>query len=82
MPGEAGVDEPGGRVGEQPSRPSDDLPSSRPARLSDRETTSNVEPSTNSPGCRTNGLVAVDLDERGQVVLLDLRVDVRVAVSC
>ena len=36
-----------------PSRPSDDLPSSRPASESERVTLSNVEPRTNSPGCRT-----------------------------
>ena len=38
-----------------PSRPSEDLPSSRAARSSGSVTTSSVEPSTNSPGCSTNG---------------------------
>src|SRR5258708_2721051 len=39
----------------RPSRPRLDLPSSRPAMSSGSETTSKVDPSTNSPGCRTNG---------------------------
>src|SRR6266496_1116059 len=39
----------------RPRRPSDDLPSRRPARSSARVTSSNVEPSTNSPGCSTKG---------------------------
>ena len=38
----------------RPSRPSDDLPSSRAATSSGSVTSSYVEPSTNSPGCRTN----------------------------
>ena len=43
----------------RPSRPSDDLPSSRPARSSGSVQHSSVEPSTNSPGCRTNGSPSV-----------------------
>ena len=33
-------------------------------------TTSKVEPSTNSPGCRMNGSSSVGLDQPGQVRLL------------
>src|SRR6185437_2682895 len=38
----------------RPSRPSELLPSSRAATSSGRLTSSNVDPSTNSPGCRMN----------------------------
>src|SRR3954462_3150067 len=39
----------------RPSRPSDDLPSTRAAMSSGRVHTSYVDPRTNSPGCRMNG---------------------------
>src|SRR5215472_3095015 len=39
----------------RPSLPSELLPSSLPATSSGSEMTSYVDPSTNSPGCRTNG---------------------------
>ena len=52
--GEARVDEAGGRVGEQAeAAEADDLPSTRAARSSGRETVSRVEPRTNSPGWST-----------------------------
>src|ERR1022692_2286226 len=55
----------------RPSRPRELLPSSRPAMSSGSETTSKVDPSTNSPGCRTNG---------SSSSVSTSRVDVRVAV--
>ena len=63
----AGVDEPGGRVDEQAEPTEGDLPSSRATRSSGSATRSSVEPSTNSPGCRMNGVVA-DLDQLGEVL--------------
>ena len=51
--GEPGSMKPAVEWVSRPSRPSEDLPSSRPARGSGRVTCSNVEPSTNSPGCST-----------------------------
>ena len=47
---------------------------------SGRVTTSYVEASTNSPGCRMNGSSPRRLDQAGEVGLLLRRVDVRVAV--
>ena len=47
---------------------------------SGRETSSYVEPSTNSPGCRMNASLDVDLDLAGQVGLVGRGVDVRVLV--
>ena len=64
----------------RPRRPSDDLPSSRPARSSGSETVSYVDPRTNSPGCRMNGSLARRLDQLGQVFLLLGRVDEPVPV--
>lgn len=55
VPGEAGVDESGGRMREQSGRPSRLLPSRRAATSLGSVTSSKVEPSTNSPGCRMNG---------------------------
>ena len=63
----------------RPSRPSDDLPSSRPARSSGSVHRSSVDPSTNSPGCRTNGSPSFGSTRRGQIVLAHRRVDVGVA---
>ena len=62
-----------------PRRPSDDLPSSRPARSSGSEHRSSVAPRTNSPGCEHERLALLRLDEGGQVVLAHRRVDVGVA---
>ena len=64
----------------RPSRPSDDLPSSRAAMSSGSVTASYVDPSTNSPGCRTNGLARGGLDQPRQVRLVGRRVDERVLV--
>ncbi len=50
MTGEARSMNPAVECVSSPRRPSDDLPSSRPARSSGREHTSSVDPSTNSPG--------------------------------
>ena len=64
----------------RPRRPSELLPSRRAATSSGSVTSSKVEPSTNSPGCRMNGSVGVDLDEVGEVGLVFGRVDERVLV--
>ena len=64
----------------RPRRPSDDLPSSRAAMSSGSVTSSYVEPSTNSPGCRMNASSPLDLDLAGQVGLVRGGVDVRVLV--
>src|SRR3954465_3320476 len=91
-PENPGSTKPAGEGGGSPRRPSELLPSSRAAMSPGRVTTSSVEPSTNSPGCRTNGsppppppprvqderLVAVRLDLGGEVVLLQGGVDVGV----
>ena len=55
------------------------FPSSRATRSSGSVTRSSVEPSTNSPGWRMNASSSVDLDELGEVLLLRLDVDERVA---
>ena len=62
-----------------PSRPSDDLPSSRPARSSGSVTSSSVEPSTNSPGMQHERLPFGGFHQAGQLVLLLGGVDVGVA---
>ena len=58
----------------RPSRPREDLPSSRATRSSGRVTFSVVEPSTNSPGWRISGLLA-HVDQLGQVLLVLAHVD-------
>ena len=63
----------------RPSRPSDDLPSSRPARSSGSVQSSSVEPSTNSPGMQHERFAGQRLDEARELVLLQGRVDVGVA---
>src|SRR4051812_40014839 len=54
-PQKPGWTEPAVVWGSSPRRPSEDLPSTRAAMSSGSVTTSYVEPSTNSPGCRMNG---------------------------
>src|SRR3954451_23930364 len=49
----------------RPSRPSDDLPSSRAATSSGSVTSSYVDASTNSPGCSTNGSEGATSTSRG-----------------
>ena len=62
-----------------PKRPSDDLPSSRPAKSSGSVHSSNVEPSTNSPGMQHERFPVSRLDQARQLVLLLRGVDMGVA---
>ena len=64
----------------RPSRPSDDLPSTRAAMSSGSETTSYVEPEHELARVQDERLVALGLDLAGQVGLVGRRVDVRVLV--
>ena len=64
----------------RPSRPSDDLPSSRAATSSGSVTTSYVDAEHELARVQDERLVAVRLDQPGQVGLLVGRVDVRVPV--
>ena len=62
-----------------PSRPSDDLPSSRPARSSGSVHSSSVDPEHELAGMQHERLALGRLDEGGQLVLPQGRVDVGVA---
>ncbi len=62
-----------------PSRPSEDLPSSRPARSSGRVQRSSVEPEHELAGMQDERLALLRFDQSGQLVLALGRVDVGVA---
>lgn len=55
VPTEAGIDEPGSGMGEQAQPAQRRLALQPPGQVTGREKISSVEPSTNSPGCSTNG---------------------------
>ncbi len=77
---EAGVDEAGSRVGQQPQAPQRRF-ALQPARpkSSGSVHSSSVEPSTNSPGCSTNGSPLTGSTRLVELVLLLCEVDMRVS---